>query len=335
MQGIENIRNSLLSLKEEDFTDTALTVFRYQYENNDLYRSYIDLLSRDPYAIERVEDIPFMPISFFKQHDVKTGDWQEEKVFESSRTTGSVPSRHLVRDLDFYHRISEAIFESIYGPLANFHILALLPGYLERDTSSLVYMVKHFIGRGGSPYSGFYLDDIERLVDTIRDLQKDPEKKRGKRILLIGVTFALLDLSSLYKMSLNDVIIMETGGMKGRRREMVRHEVHAVLRDAFGTEEIHSEYGMTELLSQAYAPGKGRFQTSPWLKLFIRDINDPFSINNRLRSGGVNVVDLANIDTCAFIETQDVGRYHPEGGVEVLGRMDNTDVRGCNLLLLR
>lgn len=335
MEGIENIRNSLLSLKEENFTEAALTVFRYQYENNSLYREYIDRLGRNPYEVDRVESIPFMPISFFKHHEVKTGSWQEVKIFESSRTTGSVPSRHLVRNLDFYHRVSEAIFESMYGPLSDFHILALLPGYLERDSSSLVYMVKHFMEKSGSSHSGFYLDDLEGLMDTIRELQDDPEKSGGKRILLIGVTFALLDLSSIYKTPLTDVVIMETGGMKGRRREMVRQEVHTILKEAFSVNEIHSEYGMTELLSQAYAAHSGRFQTSPWLRLFIRDINDPFTIDNKLRSGGVNIVDLANIDTCAFIETQDVGRYHPDGGVEVLGRLDNTDVRGCNLLLIR
>lgn len=335
MEGIENIRNNLLSLCEEDFTPAALTVFRYQYENNELYRSYIDGLGKDIDRINRVEDIPFMPISFFKQHEVKTGTWQEEKIFESSRTTGTVPSRHYVCDLDFYHNVSEAIFESMYGPLSGFHILALLPGYLERDSSSLVYMVKHFMEKSASDYSGFYLDNFDSLTDTINELTDDPDKMGGRRILLMGVTFALLDLSSIYKRSIKNVIIMETGGMKGRRREMVRKEVHAELKESFGVDRIHSEYGMTELLSQAYALDEGRFRTSPWMKLFIRDINDPFCIDNSLRSGGVNIVDLANIDSCSFIETQDVGRYHPEGGVEVLGRMDNTDVRGCNLLLIR
>ncbi|MGB5929435.1 MAG: acyl transferase, partial [Cyclobacteriaceae bacterium] len=203
------------------------------------------------------------------------------------------------------------------------------------DSSSLVYMAKYFMEKSGSDYSGFYLDDFDSLTDTINELTDNPDKLGGRRVLLMGVTFALLDLSSVYKRSVKDVMIMETGGMKGRRKEMVRKEVHAELKQSFGVGGVHSEYGMTELLSQAYALEDGRFRTSPWMKLFIRDINDPFCIDNSLRSGGVNIVDLANIDSCAFIETQDVGRYHPEGGVEVLGRMDNTDVRGCNLLLIR
>ncbi|MFA0963137.1 acyl transferase [Roseivirga sp. BDSF3-8] len=333
--GIDNIRNNLLRMQERNFESVAMEVFRYQSEHNPVYKAYLKALGRPLNGIEKVEQIPFMPISFFKEHTIKSGQWEAEKVFESSRTTGAVPSRHLIRDLEFYHMVAEAIFERTYGSLQDFHILALLPGYLERDSSSLVYMVRHFMNCSNSPYSGFYLDDLDRLRHTLDSFETDPEKRGGRRVLLIGVTFALLDLAETYKKPLTDVIIMETGGMKGRRKEMVRHEVHTQLADAFDQPHIHSEYGMTELLSQAYAKEQGRFGTPPWMKLLIRDINDPFHIDNRLRSGGVNIVDLANIDSCAFIETQDVGRYHPQGGVEILGRMDNTDVRGCNLLLIR
>ncbi|GAB3326834.1 acyltransferase [Larkinella ripae] len=295
-----------------------------------------------------------MPIAFFKNHPILTQAGPEAKpltaellTFESSGTTGAVTSRHYVTDPLLYDLISQQAFEQVYGPLDRFHILALLPSYLERNNSSLVYMVQRFIEKTGSNTSGFFLHNTEELTATLRQLAANPET--GRKILLIGVTFALLDWAETatdfgFLRNLPDLVVMETGGMKGRRQELLREEVHELLTTRLGVRAIHSEYGMTELLSQAYSTGEGVFRMSPTLRIRLRDVNDPFYLyptesaagpSVRL-TGGINVIDLANLDSCSFIETQDLGQYEKEipDGFRVIGRFDNSDIRGCNLMVL-
>ena len=291
-----------------------------------MYRGFITQLGRP--APVSVEEIPFLPISFFKNHVVRTGEWTPETVFESSGTTGVVTSRHFVRDPALYKDHALRIFESFYGSITGFHVLALLPSYLERQGSSLVMMADHFIRESQSPHSGFYLNNLDDLSAKLRLLRAG-----SRKVLVLGVTFALLDLAERFPMDLNHCIIMETGGMKGRRKEIIRDELHEILRNAFNVPEIHSEYGMTELLSQAYSMGAGKFRLPPALKVIIRDINDPARQELPGRTGGINIIDFANIYSCAFVETEDLGRLTQDGYLEVLGRMDNTDVRGCNLLV--
>lgn len=278
-------------------------------------------------TITEVAQIPFLPVAFFKDHEVKTDVWDPEATFSSSGTTGQRTSSHFVRDKEFYLTNAEKVFNHFYGSLQEYHFLALLPSYLERDNSSLVVMADSFIKKSRSSYSGFYLNDYENLLHTIRNINDD------RKILLLGVSFALLDIAETYKPDLSYVTVMETGGMKGRRREMVRHELHAVLKKGFNVGRIHSEYGMTELMSQAYSTGEGIFQGPPWMKVMLRDINDPFDISENRKSGGINVIDLANIHSCAFIETQDVGKKNGNNSFEVMGRFDNSDIRGCNLMV--
>ncbi len=268
-----------------------------------------------------------MPITFFKENEVKTEEWESELIFESSGTTGSTKSEHHVRSLVFYTNHSLNIFKHFYGEPSQFHFMALLPSYLERSNSSLVYMVAQLIEASGSSMSGFYLDDLDRLLADI-----DQAKTSNKKIFLIGVSFALLDLADHGNVDLSDAIIMETGGMKGRRKEMIREELHQVLKNAFNVSGIHSEYGMTELMSQAYATSEGVFKTDKNMKVLLRDLNDPFDMRENHRQGGINVIDLGNFNTCAFIETQDIGRFKGDG-FEILGRFDNSDIRGCNLLI--
>ena len=312
----------------------ALELFQYQAKYNPVYREYINLLGMVPEKVTKLKNIPFLPIEFFKQHKVITAGAYinsnvQSAMFESSGTTQQVKSKHYVPDVHFYHTVAAQGFSLQYGTPANYHILALLPSYLERQNASLVAMAQHFIQLSNSAYSGFFLHDYEKLITVLEKLKNSTGKT-----LLIGVSFALLDLAEQYSPDLKNMIVMETGGMKGRRKELVREELHSILQQHFNIASVHSEYGMTELLSQAYAQRNGRFSTPPWMRIFIRDINDPFYLDNHLRSGGINVIDLANTDSCAFIETQDIGRYHPEEDTfEVLGRIDNTDIRGCNLML--
>ena len=286
-----------------------------------------------------MENIPFLPIEFFKQHRVVTGNPGHSIVFESSGTTGQTPSRHFVSDPDLYQQVSETAFNQYYGSPADYHILALLPSYLERKNASLVYMVQHFISLGNSPFSGFFLHHTEVLAHTLKRLSEFDRVARRK-VLLIGVTFALLDLAESghdwsFLRNIPELIVMETGGMKGRREELLREEVHQILTHAFRVEKIHSEYGMTELLSQAYSTGEGIFRQPPTMRILLRDVNDPFSIGSHRRSGGINIVDLANIDSCSFIETKDMGSLtETEGEFRVLGRFDNSDIRGCNLMVM-
>jgi len=323
----KSFEQKLFHLKPGDFDQFALEIFRYQAMNNITYKTYLSYLNVKAENIKSVNEIPFMPISFFKTHEVKSGSWQSEAVFKSSGTTGQIRSQHHVKDLAFYNRVSQTIFESQYGNLNGYTILALLPSYLERGDSSLIYMVDYFISLAGEN-SGFYLDNIDELV-----IQLERTKENGQNVLLLGVSFALLDLAEKHSLDLNHVTVMETGGMKGRRKEMVRSELHEVLKKSFKVNAIHSEYGMTELLSQAYSKKDGFFYTPPWVRIILRDLEDPFNLGIKNRPGGINVIDLANFDTCSFIEIQDLGRVYDDGAFEVLGRIDNSEIRGCNLLI--
>jgi hypothetical protein len=274
--------------------------------------------------------MPYLPVGFFRDHSVVTGPMPSDPtIFTSSSTTGSLPSRHFVTDPELYRNSFLNGFNQFYGDPSQYAFLALLPGYLERPGSSIIYMMEHFIKMTEKNGSGFYLDDMEGLKERILKIREE-----GKhRILLFGVSFALLEMAENYPVNLNGHIIMETGGMKGRRKELVRQELHEILCDAFHVDSIHSEYGMTELLSQAYSKGSGIFRTPPWMKVLIRDINDPLTILPPGETGGINIVDLANLHSCAFIATQDLGKIYEDGSFEVLGRFDNSDIRGCNLMV--
>lgn len=317
----------MYAVNDSNFEDIAIRLFRFQAENSLVYNRYLQNLKVNPSKIDKIEGIPFLPISFFKTQNIKTGSWTPEVEFSSSGTTGLQTSRHAVADLNFYLKHAEKTFERFYGQLQQYHILALLPAYLERSGSSLIAMIDHFIKMSGSEHSGFYLYNHNELVRKIEVM-----KSSSRKILVWGVSFALLDLAEHFEIDLSNAIVMETGGMKGRRQEITRQELHAFLNQRFNTAFIHSEYGMTELLSQAYSKGNGYYQMPPWMKVVIREINDPFCyVSNKI--GGVNVIDLANFRSCAFIETQDLGKTIETGELEILGRIDNSDIRGCNLLV--
>jgi phenylacetate-coenzyme A ligase PaaK-like adenylate-forming protein len=312
-----------------DFEAIALDVFRYQAEHNNVYREFVRLLGREISSVKSLTEIPFLPVVLFRSQKIVTGQWDAEAVFTSSGTTGSMTSRHYVKSLDLYQRSFMAGFDRFYGDIRDCIILALLPSYLERDGSSLVYMADRMIAASGSELSGFYLNNYDDLIEALAK-----GRRSGKRVILLGVTYALLHLAERYAPDLSGIIVMETGGMKGMRREMVREELHAILNSAFGTTKIDSEYGMTELLSQAYSTGNGRFRTPPWMKVLIGDINDPLSVSDTPGSPGtINVIDLANIWSCSFLATSDLGRLHGDGTFEITGRYDNSDLRGCNLLV--
>lgn len=310
----------------EVFDALAIQIFRYQARHNPLYKRFLELLRRDPDTISVVEEIPFLPISFFKSHAIKTGDWQETTAFSSSGTTGQITSRHLVRDQDFYVENTVQGFRPFYGDPADWTIFALLPSYLERNGSSLVVMADHFIQRSKYPESGFFLNNMDELAALLQN--------RPNPTLLLGVSFALLDLAEQYPMDLSGVTIMETGGMKGRRKEITRAELHQTLKNAFQVNEIHSEYGMTELFSQAYNKGGNLFTPAHTMKVLSTEINDPFCPTLPGRTGTLNIIDLANLDTCSFIATEDIGRVYADGQFEVLGRLDAAEMRGCNLMIV-
>lgn len=319
---IFNIKN------ESDFLATALEVLNYQCNKNAVYQDFIKNLYRDCTTAKALADIPFLPVEFFRNHKIITGDHPIEAVFESSSTSGASPGRHYVSDLKLYEESFLNSFRFFYGNPENFLITALLPSYTEREGSSLVYMVNKLIEKSHNPLSGFYKGNIADLLQTIAKA-----KKENRKTLLIGVSFALLDLAESYSPDLSGIVLMETGGMKGRRKEIIRSELHSILKDKFNLPEIHSEYGMTELLSQAYSGGEGIFYTPPWMKILIRDPQDPLTIYTETgRTGGINIIDLANINSCSFIATGDLGKLHADGGFEVLGRFDASDTRGCNLL---
>ncbi len=326
MQTFESFGSDLYPPNDAAFDEIALRLFRFQAQHNPVYRQYLTYIGVAAAEIDEVTRIPFLPISLFKTQEVRTGDWNAEAIFTSSGTTGMSVSRHAIPSRLSYLRHSQRIFESFYGPLRNYHVLCLLPSYLERTGSSLVAMADHFIRESDSDESGFFLHDLERLAKKLAAL------RGSRKVLLLGVTFALLDLAEDHPMDLSHCVVMETGGMKGRRPEITREELHAILRDAFQVSAVHSEYGMTELLSQAYSPGEGIFRCPPSMRVVLKEVNDPFSARN-LTSGLINVVDLANAHSCAFVETQDLGRWQEGGHFEVLGRIDASDARGCNLLV--
>ncbi|WP_067144821.1 LuxE/PaaK family acyltransferase [Pseudotamlana agarivorans] len=320
---IFNIQNAA------DFEDVALQVFNFQFKNNRVYRSFCDLLYIHPSDVTCIQQIPFLPIQFFKTRDILSSQSAIQTTFTSSGTTGNETSKHHVTDLDVYNKSFTKGFEHFYGPIEDYVILGLLPSYLERQGSSLIYMVDAMIKTSKHPESGFYLNNLEELKEALIKLDTE-----GKKVLLIGVSFALLDLVETYQFQLKNTIIMETGGMKGKRKELIRNELHDILKSGFGVEDIHSEYGMTELLSQAYSKGQGVFECPPWMKILTRDTEDALSIQPAEKAGGLNIIDLANINSCAFIATQDLGRVKTDGTFEVIGRFDNADIRGCNLMVL-
>jgi hypothetical protein len=329
MTEIELITDQVFNIKNEfEFEALALKVFDFQFKNNKIYRSYIQFLGADVKSIKHYQDIPFLPIEFFKSHRIVSSEKDPQEIFTSSGTTGSQQSKHFVIDTKIYIRSFLEGFSRFYGELDNYCVLALLPSYLERNGSSLVYMVNELIRRSEQAESGFYLDNLDELASMIQS-----EKLRDKKVLLIGVSFALLDLIEKFSIRHPNLIVMETGGMKGRRKELIREELHQQLSNGLGVKSIHSEYGMTELLSQAYSLGDGVFESPPWMKILIRDTNDPLCLLENGRSGGINVIDLANIYSCSFIMTQDLGRKTNEQSFEVLGRFDSSDIRGCNLLV--
>ena len=313
---------------DADFVQAALQTFGYQYQHNQVYQRFCTLLGRTPDKVRQLTDIPFLPIEFFKSEAVYCGNERPTTVFTSSGTTGSQTSRHYVKDLAVYQQSFRQGFADFYGDIEEYTVLALLPSYLERTGSSLITMVADLIERSGSADSGFYLNEYDLLAEKLTSLDRS-----GRKVLLIGVSFALLDLVETHRFQLKNTIVMETGGMKGRRKELIREELHAILCEGFGVKYIHSEYGMTELLSQAYSAGSGLYESVRWLKVLIRDTNDALSYQRPLKTGGINLIDLANIHSCSFIATQDLGRLHPDGKFEVLGRFDNADIRGCNLLI--
>lgn len=319
-----NIKNNA------DFNTAALEVFKFQYNYNKIYQKYLNILGVDIKNINNWQKIPFLPIEIFKKHNIISNidiNKKADLVFESSGTTGQNTSKHILLDQNIYIRSFLSGFKMFYGKPEDYCILALLPSYLERNNSSLVFMIKHLIDLSNDLDSGFYLYNYNDLAEKLMRL-----KKNEKKILLIGVSYALLEFANQYPMKLSNTIVMETGGMKGRSREMIRDELHDILKIAFSINKIHSEYGMTELLSQAYSRGNGIFQSPPWMKILIRDIYDPFSVVTKNATGGINIIDLANYYSCSFIETKDVGKRTKEG-VEILGRFDNSDIRGCNLMI--
>ena len=305
-----------------------MKVFRFQFQHNQVYQKYCLLLKKSPDNVKHLTEIPFLPIDFFKSKDILSSIDPIQTTFTSSGTTGMITSKHHVTDLSFYEASFRSTFSKFYGNIEDYAVLALLPSYLEREGSSLIYMAKDFIEGSNHPDSGFYLHNYSELGKKLVELDNS-----GQNVLLIGVTYALLDLIELQKFQLKNTIIMETGGMKGKRKEMIREELHTILAEGFGVEKIHSEYGMTELLSQAYSFVDGIFECPPWMDILIRDTEDPLTIIEDGKTGGINVIDLANINSCSFIATQDLGKKYPDYSFEVLGRFDNSDIRGCNLMV--
>jgi phenylacetate-coenzyme A ligase PaaK-like adenylate-forming protein len=318
---------TISSLKQ--FEKIALKVFRFQYENNQVYSEFCEFLKVEKGEVKSLQQIPFLPIQFFKSHAVLSSINTIEETFTSSGTTGMITSKHLVTDVSLYEESYRNAFSEFYGNIEDYAVLALLPSYLERKGSSLIYMVDDLIKSSNNENSGFYLNNYDELITKLIELDS-----AGQNVLLIGVTYALLDLIELQKFQLKNTIIMETGGMKGKRKEIIREELHEILCSGFGVSSIHSEYGMTELLSQAYSLGNGVFECPNWMQILIRDTEDALSYVETGKKGGINEIDLANINSCSFIATQDLGKKYPNNSFEVLGRFDNSDIRGCNLMVI-
>ncbi|CAA0196480.1 putative acyl-protein synthetase [Tenacibaculum maritimum] len=324
------MQNKIFNIKNNSqFTQAALEIFKHQFTNNKVYRSFCDLLYTHPSDVKKIEEIPFLPIQFFKTKKVISSQEEIQATFTSSGTTGKNISKHLITDLSWYTTSYLKGFEYFYDNIEEYAILALLPNYLERKGSSLVHMTNDLINRSKHPESGFYLNNLGELAKKLKNLDQN-----GQKTLLIGVSFALLDLIENHQFDLKNTIVMETGGMKGRRKELIRNELHEILSKGFGIQKIHSEYGMTELLSQAYSNGNGIFTCPPWMKILTRHTDDPLTILTSEKSGGINVIDLANYNSCSFIATQDLGKTHSDGHFEIIGRFDNSDIRGCNLMVL-
>ncbi|WP_396183475.1 acyl transferase [Flavobacterium sp.] len=314
---------------QKEFEKITLKVFRHQYEHNQVYQDFCSLLKKDKTNVKSLEEIPFLPIQFFKSHAVLSTSNPIQETFTSSGTSGMISSKHLVTDLSLYEQSFRKAFSQFYGNSEDYVILALLPSYLEREGSSLIYMVNDLIESSNHPESGFYLHNYDELVQQLIKIDSS-----GKDVLLIGVTYALLDVVEKQTFQLKNTIIMETGGMKGKRKEIIREELHEILGNGFGVSAIHSEYGMTELLSQAYSLGNGIFECPPWMQILIRDTEDALTYVDFGKTGGINVIDLANINSCSFIATQDLGKKYPNHSFEVLGRFDSSDIRGCNLMVV-
>ena len=314
---------------QKQFEKISLKVFRFQYENNLVYREFCDFLKTDVPKVKSLEQIPFLPIQFFKSHKVVSNENPIQETFTSSGTTGMATSKHFVTDVSLYEESYRKGFSQFYGNIEDFVVLALLPSYLEREGSSLIYMIEDLIKMTNNPESGFYLHNHNELIEKLTRLDI-----AGQNVILIGVTYALLDLIEKHTFNLQNTIIMETGGMKGKRKEMIREELHEQLCQGFGVTAIHSEYGMTELLSQAYSLGNGVFECPSWMQILVRDTEDALIYVSAGKSGGINVIDLANINSCSFIATQDLGKKNPNNSFEVLGRFDNSDIRGCNLMVI-
>ena len=327
---ISKFPESIIKIDESDFEKAAMAIFEYQFKNNLIYNQYCMSLGKTPDYVSSIESIPFLPIEFYKNHEVKSGVWKAEKIFESSGTTGGNTSSNQIKKLKDYFEISGSAFKLFYGNPSDYVILALVPSYVEQGNSSLISMIDHFLSFNPNSESGYFLYNHDELIALLIDLKEKGEKK----VILMGVTYALLDLAEKVNMEFPDLIIMETGGMKGRRKELTRVEIHEALNLAFGTSTIHSEYGMTEMMSQAYSLGKGLFRTPPWVRVFTREINDPLSLEKQGALGVINWIDLGNLNTCSFIATSDLGRAYEDGSFEVLGRMDNSDIRGCNLMVV-
>jgi hypothetical protein len=321
---------------QKQFEKIALKVFRFQYENNSVYRDFCDFLKVEKSSVKSLQQIPFLPIQFFKSHEVISSTNPVQETFTSSGTTGMITSKHLVTDVTLYEQSYRNAFSQFYGNIEDYAVLALLPSYLERKGSSLIYMVNDLIQLSNNTNSGFYLHNYDELTSKLIELDSE-----GQNVLLIGVTYALLDLIEQQNFQLQNTIVIETGGMKGKRKEIIREELHEILCKGFGVSNIHSEYGMTELLSQAYSLGNGIFECPNWMQILIRDTEDALSYVSTGKTGGINVIDLANINSCSFIATQDLGKKYPNnhasrqtGSFEVLGRFDNSDIRGCNLMVI-
>ena len=326
---MNNLASSIFQINShEQFERIALEIFRFQAENIPIYKEYVERLGVKANEIKSIDKIPFLPIQFFKTKEIKSINAKTEVVFTSSGTTGDQTSKHYVVDTDLYTKSFTASFKLFYGDINDCCVLALLPSYLERQGSSLVYMVDSLIKQSNHPESGFFLNEFDALAERLNRLDE-----QGQKCLLIGVSFALLDFAEKHRFRLKNTIVMETGGMKGRRKEIVREDLHNQLCDAFSLQSIHSEYGMTELLSQAYSNGNGIFSCPPWMKIVIRDPYDPFTTLPNQRAGAMNIIDLANIYSCSFIQTEDLGKVYENNTFEVLGRMNEAQLRGCNLLV--
>jgi len=319
--------DKIFNVDDKNFEQIAFEVFKFQYINNNIYKSYCDLLKKTPSNIGDISGIPFLPISFFKSHSVMCTK-KYDKVFHSSGTTNENLSKHYVSDIHIYEQSFLKNFIDNYGDPKDYVILGLLTNYMENENSSLIYMVNNLIELSESNDSGFFLKEYDFIIEKMKSLARE-----NKKIILVGVSYALLDLTESKNLNFENTIIIETGGMKGRRREMIKKELHETLKERTGLKKIHSEYGMTELLSQAYSKGDGIFSCPNWMRVFIRDINDPNFLYSNNKSGGINIIDLANINSCSFIATEDMGSLHKNGNFEIMGRIDHTDTRGCNLLV--